>query len=227
MLLSRARLWLGVKCFDSFAWNVARVSQTRLFKGPCESAELEGLIYVAQHTSIPVPKVHRTYSSDGRLYIEMEYIHGVTLQELRISHSLSPTEKHAIVKQPPQEGVVASAELGQLDDARVGYRSFEDCTKVFSESVTQCHTRQYRICFTYADLSSRNIIMRDGKIAVIVDWQFAGWYPEYWEYTKAHYGLLNIPDWYTELKNAVPRNDDELAAERALWVRLDQPGMWQ
>ncbi|KAE8314700.1 hypothetical protein BDV41DRAFT_533558 [Aspergillus transmontanensis] len=66
----------------------------------------------------------------------MEYIVGVTLQELWISQSLSPTEKHAIVKQvaacinelrllkPPQEGVVASAELGQVDDARVGYRSF-------------------------------------------------------------------------------------------------------
>lgn len=69
--------------------------------------------------------------------------------------------------------------------------------------------------------------MRDDKIAAIVDWQFAGWYPEYWEYTKAHYGLLNIPDCYTEFKNAVPRYDDELAAERALWAQLDQPRMWQ
>ncbi|KAB8277029.1 kinase-like domain-containing protein [Aspergillus minisclerotigenes] len=225
-------------------------------QGPCESAELQGLKYVAQHT--PVPKVHRTYSIDGRLYIEMEYIHGVTLQELWTSHSLSPTEKQAIVKQvaacinelrllkPPQEGVVASAELGRVDDARVGYRSFgpfgnindfhsflrgpiplKDCTKVLSESVPQCHTRQYRTYFTHADLCPRNIIIRDDKIAAIVDWQFAGWYPEYWEYTKAHYGLLNIPDWYSEFKNAVPRYDDELATERALWAQLDQPGTWQ
>jgi hypothetical protein len=34
--------------------------------------------------------------------------------------------------------------------------------------------------------------MRNGKIVGIVDWQFAEWYPEYWEYTK------DMPDWYAE-----------------------------
>lgn len=43
--------------------------------------------------------------------------------------------------------------------------------------------------------------------------------------TKAHFGLLDIPDWYAEFQNTVPRYDDELTAERALWEQLDQPGM--
>ncbi|KAF2789411.1 hypothetical protein K505DRAFT_328268 [Melanomma pulvis-pyrius CBS 109.77] len=38
----------------------------------------------------------------------------------------------------------------------------------------------------------------------IVDWAFGGWYPEYWEYTTAHYGLMNIPDWYSEFGRAMP-----------------------
>jgi hypothetical protein len=42
---------------------------------------------------------------------------------------------------------------------------------------------------------------------------------------KAHFGLLDMPDWYAEFQNAVPRYDDELAAERALWEQFDQPGM--
>ena len=67
--------------------------------------------------------------------------------------------------------------------------------------------------------------MRDGKVAAIVDWQFAGWYPEYWEYTKAHFGLMDMPDWYAEFQRAVTRYDDELAAERALWRQFDQPGI--
>jgi hypothetical protein len=67
--------------------------------------------------------------------------------------------------------------------------------------------------------------VRDGKVAAIVDWQFAGWYPEYWEYTKAHFGLMNMPDWYAEFQRAVTRYDDELAAERTLWRRFDLPGM--
>jgi hypothetical protein len=88
-----------------------------------------------------------------------------------------------------------------------------------------CHSRQYRTFFSHADLCTGNIIVRDGKIAAMVDWQFAGWYPEYWEYTKAHFGLLNMPDWYAEFQRAVARYDDELAAERALRRRFDQPGM--
>lgn len=42
----------------------------------------------------------------------------------------------------------------------------------------------HRIVFSHADLSPRNIIVRDGKIQGLLDWEFAGWYPEYWEYIK-------------------------------------------
>ncbi|EXJ91609.1 hypothetical protein A1O3_00157 [Capronia epimyces CBS 606.96] len=229
-LFLRARLWLGKKRYPTFLGpSVVRVSKTRLIKGPCQSPELEGLRYVAQHTSIPVPKVHRTYRVDGCLYIEMEYIPGNTLQAAWIGNTLSPEEKQAIVQElaayidqlralePSQKEVVASAELGPCLDYRVGFDSF-------GEGVTRCHTRQYRSCFSHADLCARNVIVRDRKIAAIVDWQFAGWYPEYWEYTKAHYGLLNMPDWYSEFKDVVTRYDDELDAEHALWERLNQPG---
>lgn len=108
-----------------------------------------------------------------------------------------------------------------------GQTPLEDCTQVYGESVTQCHSRQYRTCFTHGDVCPRNIIIRNGDIVAIVDWQFAGWYPEYWEYTKAHFGLFDMPDWYAEFQNAVPRYDGELAAERALWEQFDQPGMLQ
>ena len=67
--------------------------------------------------------------------------------------------------------------------------------------------------------------MQNCKIVAVIDWQFAGWYPEYWEYTKAHFGLLDTPDWYLDFEHAVSRYDDELAAERALWRQLDQTGM--
>ncbi|CAP79139.1 hypothetical protein E8E15_008489 [Penicillium rubens] len=255
-LFLRARLWLGEKRFGSLGPSVVKVSETRIIKGPCESAELEGLKHVAQYTSTPVPKVYRTYYVSGRLFIEMEYIQGVTLQAIWASLNLSSTKKQAIVKQvatyidqlrllePPQKGVVASAGLGQYLDYRIGYNPFgpffnneefhsflrghiplEDCTQVYSESVTQCHSRQYRTFFAHGDLCPRNIIIRNGDIVAIVDWQFAGWYPEYWEYTKAHFALFDMPDWYAEFQNAVLRYDDELVAERALWEQFDQPGM--
>jgi tRNA A-37 threonylcarbamoyl transferase component Bud32 len=251
-----ARLWWGKKRFGDFGLSVVRVSKDRIIKGPCESAELEALKYVAQYTSIPVPKVHRTYHVDGYLYIEMEYIEGETLGAAWFRHLLSSAEKKAVIEElagcirqlrllePPQRQIIASAEFRQCLDYRIGYapvgpflnhedfHSFlrghiplESCTQVYGESVTLCHTRQYRTSFSHADLCPRNIIVRDGKVAAIVDWQFAGWYPEYWEYTKAHFGLMDMPDWYAEFQRAVTRYDDELAAERALWWQFDQPGM--
>jgi hypothetical protein len=251
----RARLWWGKKRFDSLGPRVVRVSEARIIKGPCDSAELETLKYVAQYTSVPVPKVYSTYDANGRLYIEMEYFEGQTLQAALANHLLSSVEKKAVVEElagyirqlrllgPPQRGV-ASAEFKQCTDCRIGYTpvgpflthgefhsflrefiSLESCTRVYGESVTLCHIRQYRTSFSYADPFPRNVIVRGGKIVATIDWQFAQWYPEYWEYTKAHFGLLDMPDWYAEFQRAVARYGDELAAERALWRQFDQPGM--
>lgn len=52
------------------------------------------------------------------------------------------------------------------------------------------------IVFTYGDLAARNILVRDGRIVAIVDWEYAGWYPEYWGYMFALRGMDNI-DWET------------------------------
>ena len=42
-----------------------------------------------------------------------------------------------------------------------------------------------RILFAHSDLRPQNIIVKDGKVAAIIDWERSGWYPEYWEYAKA------------------------------------------
>jgi aminoglycoside phosphotransferase len=49
------------------------------------------------------------------------------------------------------------------------------------------HKDNHWICFTHGDLNMRNILVQDGEISGVVDWEFAGWYPEYWEYTKCDY----------------------------------------
>lgn len=39
---------------------------------------------------------------------------------------------------------------------------------------------QHRICFTHGDLHGGNILVKDGKIVALIDFETAGWYPEYW-----------------------------------------------
>lgn len=39
--------------------------------------------------------------------------------------------------------------------------------------------------FTHGDLSSFNILIRGGHVVGIIDWETAGWYPMYWEYSMS------------------------------------------
>lgn len=45
--------------------------------------------------------------------------------------------------------------------------------------------REYKTVLTHGDLSSTNIMVKDGKIAAIIDWESAAWLPDYWEFTSA------------------------------------------
>ncbi|KAL1888327.1 hypothetical protein Cpir12675_006216 [Ceratocystis pirilliformis] len=146
---------------------------------------------------------------------------------------------------PTQQDIVASASAKEgLSDGRIEPETFgpfashdafhtflrggipiETTQKTCGDSVFQVHSRHYKTHFTHADLVPRNIIISNGRIAAIVDWGFAGWYPEYWEYTKIHFDAFILLEWYKAVKEAIPRYDAELAAERALWQMYDEPGV--
>ncbi len=107
---------------------------------------------------------------------------------------------------PPQPGFVGSVSMGTGYDHRFGGDRFGpfnnmkdfhdyilrhnslDAWKEESD-VVQVHSKPtaYAAKFTHGDLVPSNIIVKDGKIAAIIDWETAGWFPEYWEYTKIHY----------------------------------------
>lgn len=250
------RLWIGKKTFgaDKLGPRGVRVSPGRMIKGPCPISELEAMKYVAQHTSIPVPKVFNTHYYDYWFYIEMEFIRGTSLDIAWNRAELSQDQKKYITNQvagyvsqlrklePPREGIVASTNFGENVDHRVGswgfgpfvsHEAFHSYIRAdipldeLGPEIAECHSRRYRSCFTHADLAPRNIMVHNGKVSAIVDWQFGGWYPEYWEYTKANYGAIAQPEWYSGLANALEkRYDDKLEAERVLWRLLDDPQMF-
>ncbi|CAD0108010.1 unnamed protein product [Aureobasidium uvarum] len=53
--------------------------------------------------------------------------------------------------------------------------------------------------FTHADLNPCNILVRGDKIVAIIDWEFAGWYPHYWEYTSNWFGNRVRTEWQDAL----------------------------
>ncbi|KMU85035.1 hypothetical protein CIHG_02818 [Coccidioides immitis H538.4] len=47
-------------------------------------------------------------------------------------------------------------------------------------------SHKHRIVFTHGDFKAHNILVDDdGHLSGFLDWESAGWYPEYWEFTTA------------------------------------------
>lgn len=91
--------------------------------------------------------------------------------------------------------------------------------------IADVHSRTHAICFTHADLNPWNVFVdaASGRITGIIDWENAGWYPEYWEFTKAFY-IGAGPKWDELMHGAFgDRHGDELKAERSLWMLKDSP----
>ncbi|CAK7223411.1 hypothetical protein SCUCBS95973_005169 [Sporothrix curviconia] len=99
------------------------------------------------------------------------------------------------------------------------------------EAVVKIHGRPedtYAIKFAHADLEPQNIMVDDdAHIVRVIDWEFAGWYPEFWEYTKAFWSEMR-PHWNNfyrafEVQPDIQRYPDELACEVAIWMRMHSP----
>jgi thiamine kinase-like enzyme len=58
----------------------------------------------------------------------------------------------------------------------------------------------HSIRFTHGGLSPRNVIIQEGQRQAVVDWEFAGWYPEHFEYVKFFECTTDSKDW----KNFAP-----------------------
>lgn len=43
----------------------------------------------------------------------------------------------------------------------------------------------HRMVFTHVDLKHHNIMVNEGRITGFLNWESAGWYPEYWDFTTA------------------------------------------
>lgn len=80
--------------------------------------------------------------------------------------------------------------------------------------------KQHTISFTHGDLHSGNILVHNGRLTAIVDWECAGWYPEYWEYTSMHHHMrFKKPRliFWDAVWGGLGRYQQELAMEKALW----------
>ena len=79
--------------------------------------------------------------------------------------------------------------------------------------------RKWKTVFAHGDFGPHNVLWKDGRIVAVIDWEFAGWFPEYWDYCRAWIvsgSVEHVARRYTcwkMLDKVIDRYPDELAVE--------------
>jgi aminoglycoside phosphotransferase (APT) family kinase protein len=176
-------------------------------------AEAESMTFIRDNTTIPVPEVLAVYSQDGANHIIMEYIGGVLLNKVwetlsaddksTITNELKDYIRQMRQLSPPEDMLIGSVVGGPAVDRRqlgsaVGgpFRSEDEFNEwqlaqlypgiplSQREMYAAVHRSDHQILFAHGDFAFHNIIVEDGHIKAIIDWEYSGWYPEHWDYCK-------------------------------------------
>ncbi|WEW60684.1 hypothetical protein PRK78_006171 [Emydomyces testavorans] len=192
-------------------------------------SEARAIQFVSQNTTVPVPKILAAFQTrSGNSYFLMEKCPGVPLcnvlpdlspgEKRSVLLQLRRYMDELRALKPPRPGMVGSTDYSSLDDWRLhgsacgpfesvtdfhkairGGLEFpsghEDCDNL----ITAQESRSYNINYTHGDLAFRHIYYLDGRVTGIIDWESAGWYPDYWEYVMTWDSFWDNP----ELKNEI------------------------
>ncbi|KAG5727189.1 hypothetical protein E4T56_gene3645 [Termitomyces sp. T112] len=101
----------------------------------------------------------------------------------------------------------------QSEEKRV---KFDDQTRKIEHLADMSHS----IVFAHGDLMLHNIIVKDGHLSGIIDWECAGWLPEYWNYTTMTVRAYTSPrDWSFAIYNDPAfKYYEELICDHALYA---------
>ncbi|ODA79942.1 hypothetical protein RJ55_05539 [Drechmeria coniospora] len=62
---------------------------------------------------------------------------------------------------------------------------FDQIPPPLREAFSRGMRTNHRICLSHGDLALRNILLQEGRIVGLVDWEDGGWYPEYWSMSSS------------------------------------------
>ena len=80
------------------------------------------------------------------------------------------------------------------------------------------YAKYHAVCLTHSDLSLPNLFVGHGRLSGIIDWEHAGFKPEYWEYTRAVWSNVSDRKLASDYALAYIKDyQEELEGERMLW----------
>lgn len=220
--------------YDRGVWSIGSqlIIKERSIAPP--NYEAGNLRFLKQHTNLPVPTVMKDWSEDSRHFIVNEKLAGQTLNIAW--PRLSPDERRRIAKQTadyitelrklhspriqsltgepvystflflagptaPHGPFSSDQELwAELDKALV------NVPKKARQRLQKMMPAATPYTFTHGDLTNVNIMVDQGNLTGIVDWETGGYFPVWWEFTSASVGLgQEDKEWKTLLQEYMPQ----------------------
>lgn len=225
-------------------YRTVRLDRHRVFKWIDTPTEALSMTFVAKNTTIPVPRVYDLVIHEGKLGLIMEFIDAretewaylSKAQKADVARQLGGFIAQLRTLMPPHPGIVECIDGAPCRDPKLNvglevgtvenFHNILGHNMVREEDVPlyiplrpafeRIHGRKHRTMFTHADFNWHNILIRDGQIVALLDWESAGWYPEYWEYTRLNVCWLLDREFWQMLQPHLTIYEDELNADIAL-----------
>jgi len=205
-------------------------------------SEARAMKLVAETTSVLLPKAYCSFQRKGITYIVMERIRGNTIGrnwDGRTAKSkadlLSQLRQYFIELRAiphPIPGMVAAADLTKLYDYRLSSEPFgpfsnsREFHSFLRDGITasnntpdevkqmiQMQEDECLVCFSHGDPSSSNFLVMTDKV-VMIDFEFSGFMPCYWDYVAG----MNVNPydefWKAEIGKFLDPYPKELEMER-------------
>lgn len=200
---------------------------------------------LAAQLNLPVPRVHDAYRTPaGEACIRMDFVDGQSLEavwpdmaeEVRLDICGQLREiLRAMQSTESKTGIIGSCSGGIARDCRrmneytggpfadeAGFNTFAlELVKTVPTAIRSAFNKQlrtdHRIVFAHGDLSQHNILVKGNKIVGLIDWEYAGWYPEYWDYVKFFERSPKNRDWREYSEHIFPQKyDDQLSVYQGI-----------
>ncbi|PGG99206.1 hypothetical protein GX51_06400 [Blastomyces parvus] len=206
--------------------QVIRLDEHRVLKeSRHDRREIDTMQFIAANTTIPVPKIYNTkFDADKHIsYIVMEYIDGEPLnkawvnlsqdQKLATCHQLVDclTQLQMLTGERIEAVNGSTVRVGHYDSRWGGPFDSETAFNAFlAHGLAGPHnlTEHHAIHFAHGNLSPRNIMVnKRGRITAILDWEWAGWFPQYWDVVRMLVdvpGNRQMPDYAEHLRATLP-----------------------
>lgn len=205
----------GDACRISRDGSLVRKAGERVF--PSEGKALA----LAHSLQLPVPALHAVSATQTHTEIVMDFVDGECLEEAW--KTMDEAQKRSVAEQ--LRDIVSTMRLAPFNQQSIGtidgpvrdVRQISDYTggpfdserelndfvldllpgtpPAVRQTLTESLRTDHSIVFTHGDLSPRNIIVQRDRIQGLLDWELAGWYPEYWEYVKFFDRSTSCKEW--------------------------------